>query len=391
MEDIQPLTLLLGHAGRHGYREESFLDGRLLVHSRDGLHPSERAILPLLPRDKSGRALVVNSRFAILGFALRQLNPALQVVCYFTDAWEADRARQLHKLHPAAGLEFAIGAQPPEGPWQMVVLPLEKQGVADVLREQVRLAAASWIAPGGLLYSSSDNRDDRFVRDEIRRAFGALHMVPEESRKGGVGYVARRPPKQLAAPPRTQTSFTVQEEGRTLTFQSRQGVFCADRLDPGTRALLAVADVTGARRILDLGCGCGVVGVLAAMRAPDAQVVFCDSSAYATDATRRNIENFDLAGRSEVVLSADPVYDLSGHGPFDCILTNPPYYGNWRIAEAFVETARRLLAPKGQLVIVTKSPDWYRDQLQEGFSRITEEKRGGYTVLSARRTGSPVP
>lgn len=369
-------------------RTEVFLDGRLTVRSRDGLHPSERAILPLLPREKSGRALVVGSRFGVLGHALRLLNPELEVHLHYDDCWPADQARELARRHPDSRLALDVAPDPPAGPWQFVVLPLERQGVADLVRERVRRAAAEWLAPNGLFFSSSDSRDDRFVRDEIKKAFGALHMAPEEKRRGGgMGYVARRPAKVLAGPPRSETAFEVQEGGETLLFRSRLGVFCCDRLDPGTRALLALADVSGAERILDLGCGSGVVGVIAARRAPQARVVFIDSHARGIESARHNAEAHGVAGRSEFVLSADPPSALAGLAPFDCVLTNPPYYGNWRIAELFLETAARVLAPGGRLQLVTKGEEWFRPRLSEGWREVREEKRGGYTVFTAVKGG----
>lgn len=381
-------TLVLGHAREREACEEEFLGGRLRVVSHNGLRASERAILPLLPQGRSGRALVFDSVGAVLGYALRALNPEMQVCCYYEDAWHAERATEMLAVVPEPGIEVSLAPDPPEGPFDIVVLPLERYGLADQVRERVRLAVSHWLRPGGLLYSSSDWAGEHFVREEIRKAFGALHIAVETgaSRHGaGVGYVARRPAQPRIAPPRTTERFEVQEEGQTLSFTSRLGVFCSGRLDPGSRALLALADLEGARRILDLGCGCGVVGIIAALRAPQAQVGFLDSNARAVEAARLNIETHGLGSRCKVWLSADPLKTLSEEPPFDCVLTNPPYYGNWRIAELFLETSKRVLRRGGRLILVTKGPEWYRSKLPEAFSSISEQKRGGYTVFNARR------
>lgn len=383
---VRPLKLTLGDCREGKCREEIYLDGALRVVSRDGLHPSDRAILPVLPEGRTGKALVIGSRYAVLGVAMRLRNPQVEVLCHYDDAWPEQNAQATANAHPELNLTLHLGADPPEGPYDFVILPLEKQGVTDLVRERLRRAAGEWLAPQGLLYSSSDSRDDRFIREEIRKAFGALHMVPDTGRRGGVGYVARRPVKSLVSPPHSTTSFTVLEGERELQFQSRLGVFCSDRLDPGTRALLALARVENARRILDLGCGSGVVGVVAGLRNPEAELVFLDSNARAVESARKNIAQYGLEGRSTVLIGAEPAQALAGLEPVDCILTNPPYYGNWRIAEAFTRAATALLAPGGTLQIVTKSPGWYQEQMKGSYSSIRVENRGGYSVLIVERS-----
>ncbi|HMP80510.1 MAG TPA: methyltransferase, partial [Pirellulaceae bacterium] len=62
---------------------------------------------------------------------------------------------------------------------------------------------------------------------------------------------------------------------------------------------------------------------------------------------------------------------------FDLVLANPPYYGNDRLAEIFMTVARRALRPSGQVVAVTKHPDWYREHLSRWFinCRVIPSKR----------------
>lgn len=57
------------------------------------------------------------------------------------------------------------------------------------------------------------------------------------------------------------------EGGREFRFRTAPGVFSRGRVDRGSRLLLQAARLDGARRILDLGCGYGVLGIVAAARA----------------------------------------------------------------------------------------------------------------------------
>lgn len=368
-----------------GDNEEKFLDGKFTVFSRDGLFASERAILPVLPKEKSGKALVINSRFGVLAHAFRALNPEAEVTCFFDDQWDADRAAETLSKSPDEKISIVVSHDIPDGvTYNFIIMPLERQGIADLVRNRIRSAANDWLAPKGLLYSSSDTTDDKFIREEIRKAFGSVAMTPEPGRrKKGVGYVARKPAQSLVGSPRMESSFTVREGEEVITIESLVGVFCHDKLDDGTRALLALAEVGEAKRILDLGCGSGVVGIVASMRAPEAQIIFIDSNARAVACARKNAEKFGIAERSEILISSQSGEALKAMEPVDLVLTNPPYYGNLRIAEMFVDTAFEVLKPGGSLQLVTKSPDWYRERLAGLFTNLREEKRGGYFVLFA--------
>lgn len=383
MSELSETIVWLGK----GEGEEKYLDGRFTVFSRDGLAASERAILSVLPKEKSGKALIINSRFGVLAHAFRLLNPDVDVICFYDDQWDADRAKETLDKSPDDRISIVVAADiPADEKYQFIVMPLERQGIADLVRDRIRRSANEWLAPKGLLYSSSDTTDDKFIREEIRKAFGSVAMTPEPGRrKKGVGYVARKPGAALVASPRMDSSFTVKEGDEIITIESRVGVFCHDRLDDGTRALLALAEVGDAKRILDLGCGSGVVGVVAAMRAPEAHIVFIDSNARAMAASQQNAEKFGIANRSEVLISSQSGEALKALEPVDLVLTNPPYYGNLRIAEMFVDTAFSVLKEGGSLQLVTKSPDWYRERLTGLFKNLREEKRGGYFVLFAEK------
>src|SRR5882757_6108357 len=73
--------------------------------------------------------------------------------------------------------------------------------------------------------------------------------------------------------------------GRTVIKHA--GVFCADRLDVGTRFLLQhMPRSRGPERVADLGCGNGVVGTAAALANPEAEVLFVDESYQAVASAR---------------------------------------------------------------------------------------------------------
>ena len=80
------------------------------------------------------------------------------------------------------------------------------------------------------------------------------------------------------------------------------------------------------KRVLDLCCGSGCMGIAAAINFPEAQVDIIDLSPDALDVARSNIARHGLEGRVRAIES-----DLftNAEGPYDLILSNPPYVPQW--------------------------------------------------------------
>ncbi|MBQ9693210.1 MAG: methyltransferase, partial [Kiritimatiellae bacterium] len=71
---------------------------------------------------------------------------------------------------------------------------------------------------------------------------------------------------------------------------------------------------------------------------------------------------------------------------YDLFLANPPYFGDWRIAEFFIKTAARLLKRGGILAFVSKRESKPLEMMQEqGFDTLGSFSRRGYTVLLMTR------
>ncbi|MEV5987935.1 methyltransferase [Streptomyces sp. NPDC052051] len=140
--------------------------------------------------------------------------------------------------------------------------------------------------------------------------------------------------------------------GRTVT--NHAGVFCADRLDIGTRFFLRhLPHDRGAERIVDLGCGNGIVGLAAALAHPEAEVLFVDESYQAVasaEATYR--ENADGAAKFRVGDGLAGVPD----GSVDLVLNNPPFHSHQATTDATARRmftgARRALRPGGELWVI---------------------------------------
>ncbi len=91
------------------------------------------------------------------------------------------------------------------------------------------------------------------------------------------------------------------------------------------------------RRILDLCCGSGCIGIAAALQFPESEVCLADNSAAALEVTAANLDRFNLADRVSTCKS-DLFENISGE--FDLILSNPPYVSREEYAELPAEFHR---------------------------------------------------
>ncbi|GHA35505.1 ribosomal RNA large subunit methyltransferase G [Streptomyces tauricus] len=160
--------------------------------------------------------------------------------------------------------------------------------------------------------------------------------------------------------------------GRTVVNEA--GVFCAERLDIGTRFFLQHLPYgRGAGRVVDLGCGNGVVGTAAALARPETEVLFVDESYQAVasaEATYR-VNTDDTAGHGKAEFRVDDGLNGVPEDSVDLVLTNPPFHSHQATTDAtawrmFVG-ARRALRPGGELWVVGNRHLGYHVKLRRLF------------------------
>ncbi|MFC3571943.1 methyltransferase [Streptomyces yaanensis] len=155
--------------------------------------------------------------------------------------------------------------------------------------------------------------------------------------------------------------------GRTVT--NHAGVFCADRLDVGTRFFLQhLPHGRGAARIVDLGCGNGVVGLAAALDRPEAEVVFVDESYQAVASAEANYRD-NAKGTAEFRVG-DGLAGVPA-ASVDLVLNNPPFHSHQATTDAtawrMFTGARRALRPGGELWVIGNRHLGYHVKLRRLF------------------------
>ncbi|MDQ0989218.1 23S rRNA (guanine1835-N2)-methyltransferase [Streptomyces sp. V3I7] len=156
--------------------------------------------------------------------------------------------------------------------------------------------------------------------------------------------------------------------GRTVV--NHAGVFCADRLDIGTRFFLGhLPESRGAQRIVDLGCGNGVVGTAMALANPEAEVLFVDESFQAVASAEATYKASGASGHAEFSVGDG----LAGVAPgsVDVVLNNPPFHAHQATSDAtawrMFTDARRALRPGGELWVIGNRHLGYHVKLRRLF------------------------
>jgi 16S rRNA (guanine1207-N2)-methyltransferase len=175
--------------------------------------------------------------------------------------------------------------------------------------------------------------------------------------------------------------------GRRYRFLTASGVFSAKRVDNGTRILVEAMSIPRTGRLLDVGCGIGVIGLVAASESPSLEVTLIDVNPRATMVAARNVERMGLGN---VRVLTGNLYEPVAGEKFDVVVSNPPISAGMRkVVEPLVRGARDHLAVAGRLLVVVQSNKGGRTLagfLDEWFGGHQVVERGsGYRVLSARR------
>jgi 16S rRNA G1207 methylase RsmC len=343
------------------------------------IRPAEQILIDALETMPDGSILCTSLGRGQFAAEAANRRPAAAIFCFFLDLYARNLAEKVHPDRPT-NLRFECRADFPEEEFDLFVFPSSAGGDAELARDYLQSGHLR-LRLGGTMYVATENRSDTWLHGELRRLFPKVTRCQTE---GGTLYHATKdaPLRKLK---NFESRFTFRDSNHLIQAVSRPGVFSHRRVDGGARALMKSAKVRPGDRVLELGCGSGVVSLALALRGDAMHVHAIDSNARAVECTRLGAE---LNGIPSVQAQLSTAEDL-GDGPppessFDLVVTNPPYYSNYRIAEIFARQAARVLKPEGTALFVTKQAGWYQERLPELFSSVTVEPVGTYRVVHCR-------
>lgn len=176
--------------------------------------------------------------------------------------------------------------------------------------------------------------------------------------------------------------MNIELKGVEMEMLSAPGLFSPAHPDRGTLAMLSRVEFSPGQRVMDLGCGWGLVGVLAARICGAENVYMCDIDPAAVETARLNAAINGVPGVNICVSDGFKAVDTAG---FDLILSNPPYQTDFSVAKAFIEKGFNRLKTGGWMHIVVKREKWYLNKMRAVFGGAVSRETDGYYVISAQR------
>ncbi|MFJ4009282.1 methyltransferase [Streptomyces sp. NPDC090026] len=338
----------------------------------------------------SGTVAVLGDRWGALSVSLAAHHPVVQI----TDSWLSQRATldnlARNGVDPETVRLLTSRDTPPE---RIDVLLVRVPKTLSLLQDQLhRLAPA--LHEGTVVLGTGMVRE---IHTSTLRLFERLIGPTRTSlavKKARLVSAVPAPQQAAEANP-WPMRYDLPEgigplSGRPVT--NHAGVFCADRLDVGTRFLLGHLPArSGPEHVVDLGCGNGVVGTAAALANPGARVTFADESFSALASARATFRENVPGGEAEFV-AGDALSALEDASA-DLVLTNPPFHSHQATTDATARRmfadARRVLRPGGELWVVGNRHLGYHVRLRRLFGScevVAGEPR--FVVLRAvRRAG----
>lgn len=172
--------------------------------------------------------------------------------------------------------------------------------------------------------------------------------------------------------------------GQRIELESCSGIFSKDRVDNGTLLLVASMELPDEGSLLDMGCGCGAIGVAAARLKPKLKVTMVDTNPVAVRLAKGNIVANDLENAD--ALESDLYSGLAGKS-FNTIVSNPPLASGYKVIFPMIEGAKEHLIEGGSLqIVLRKGVKAIPAKMKEVFGNVEIiSRKSGYRVFRSRK------
>ncbi len=358
---------------------ELFLDGKYEVISRSGLSLTEAHLIeaiPLIPAP-SQRLLVLGNRTGAIAMIATHVHPGLEAVCSALDLFHHHAIERNLQRNPTPAVTSRCEPYIPERDYfDAIFLQISPGTTSNELILDLLQQSHLALKMGGRCFVTIEE-EAPWVAEHMKKFFKNCSI---RGQKKGSSLLVAQKKSELKALKVYQAEFTMTlPQGLPVTLTTLPGVFAHRRVDPGAQALAEVAETQPGDAILDMGCGCGSIGISLAKNQPTVSVCFVDAHSRATAITQQNcftneIKNFTV--------------ELSDQGipppaRFTLFVGNPPYYSHDRITDFFIRTAFDSLLPSGRAYIVAKNASHHLDYMQKLFGNAELLHRRGYQIVKS--------
>lgn len=321
---------------------------------------------------KSGcRILIVNDSFGALAIALNTLQP-----CVMSDSWLSQQATAYNLLQNGlakSSITLLNCLDPLPMSYHLVLIKVPKTLAIleyQLIRIKPHLTTGAKILLAGMAKHLSPS-----VWTLTERILGPskTSLTRKKAR-----LITAVPDPDL---PKTNNPFPFYYtlEYSNYRIANHANVFSREKLDIGTRFFLHhVPSSQKFLDIIDLGCGNGVVGLIAAERNPWATLHFTDESYMAIASAEENFCRAFGKTRTATFTVKDTLQGI-GSGTADLILCNPPFHKQHAIEE---ETAREMIR-QSKMTLRPLGELWLIGNRHLRYDRVVDQCFGNQTIVTS--------
>ena len=323
------------------------------------------------PASPTGRMLILNDSFGALAVALSAFQPYA-----LSDSFLSQQATQLNLIAnslPEHSVNLINSLGTVEGMFSRVLIKVPKTLALledQLIRLRPHLTPSTQIIVAGMVKTLPPS-----VWKLLERLVGptTTSLARKKARLIFASFDAG-----LIIPPNPYP-VCYRLENTEYLISNHANVFSRDSLDIGTRFFLQhLPSRQDNCDIIDLGCGNGLVGLIAAERNLAATVHFVDESFMAVASAQDNFYRMFGSQREAIFRVGDGLME-AGTASADLILCNPPFHqqnaiGD-HIAVSLFKQSRRVLRKGGELWVIGNRHLGYHSTLNRLF--------GSHTVIAA--------
>jgi len=274
------------------------------------------------------------------------------------------------------------------------------------------------------VYQANDNKHDLVImqfpksKQELHYTFAAIaHALAEDARllivgdnKGGIKSLPKllKPSKSycekldsarhcilfdISLPQQVGlfdmeswfTQYTFEINNHEIDVLALPGVFSQKGLDVGTKVLLENLPTHYEGKLLDFGCGAGVIACYLGKLNPKLSLSLTDINALAIASSKATLALNKLQGEC---IATDSLSNVSGQ--YDCVVTNPPFHQgvktHYAATESFLAGISQFIKKSGHLTVVANSFLKYQPILENSFNNVSvATQKNGFTIYHAQK------
>lgn len=275
----------------------------------------------------------------------------------------------VHSIFQSKGYAVSVT---PDGPYAMTILclPRAKAEARSAVADALRLTSGVVLIDG-------------------QKTDGVESMLKELRKRGDVSFVTVKAHGKLFRVQNADCTDWAAKPSQVARadggfFQTGPGVFSADGIDPGSRALVDALPDALSGRVIDLGAGWGYLSDAVLNHAKVKSIALVEADHAALDAARANITD------PRATFHWADALTFTTDTPVDHVIANPPFHAGRTadpsLGQAFIQAASRLLKPRGRLWLVANRHLPYERTLDDAFGEVTTlAQTSGYKVTMATK------